>query len=124
MSTLDRIKQLQKQRNQLLRKLLAFRLMIPGAYKEVYRKCGKQNCWCHEKAGHLLRRVTWSEQGLSKSKAIPEQDINWIKNATASYRDFRSKRREIQQLENRIKQLLDVYQREVVEKSRQLRDYL
>ena len=124
MSTLERIKQLQKRRNQLFRKLLAFGLMIPGAFKEVYRKCGKQNCWCHEKPGHLLRRITWSEQGLSKSKAIPEQDLVWIKSATQSYRDFRSKRREILQLEKTLKDLLDVYEKEIVKKSRQLRDYL
>ncbi|MDP7477485.1 MAG: hypothetical protein QF442_03490 [Candidatus Peribacteraceae bacterium] len=124
MSTLERIKQLRKQRNQLLRKLLAFRLMIPGAYKEVYRKCGRQNCWCYEKAGHLLRRITWSEQGLSKSKAIPEHDVPWIKSATNSYRDFRSKRREILQLEKTLKELLDVYEKEIVKKSRQQRDYL
>ncbi len=124
MSTLDRIQQLQKRRSQLLKEILAFRLMIPGAFKKVYRKCGKHNCWCHDQPGHLLRRITWSEQGVSRSKAIPEQDVDWIQSATRNYREFRSKRRELLQLDKALKALLDAQEKEVVEKSRQLKDYL
>jgi hypothetical protein len=124
MSTLDRIKDIQKRRNQLLKQMLAYSLMIPGAFKEVYRKCGKHNCWCHDQPGHLLRRITWSEQGVSRSKAIPEKDVNWIKSATRNYREFRSKRREIQDLDKSLKVLLDVHEKEVVKKSRLSKDYL
>ena len=124
MSTLQRIKNLQRRRDQLLNEALAFRLMIPGAFKVVYRKCGKPNCWCHDQPGHPLRRITWSEQGVSRTKAIPEQDVDWIKSATGSYREFRRKRREIQKLDKRLKALLDAHEKEVVEKSRRSRDYL
>ena len=124
MSTPERIKHLQRRRYQLLREMLAFHLMIPGAFKEVYRKCGKQNCWCLDQPGHLLRRITWSEQGLSRSKAIPEQDVAWIERATSNYREYRSKRREILELEKNLKSLLDAHEKEVVRKSRLLRDYL
>ena len=124
MSTPERIKELQRRRNQLLKEMLAFRLMIPGAFKEVYRKCGKDNCWCHDQPGHLLRRITWSEQGVSRSKAIPEQDMAWIKSATRNYRDFRSKRRDILELDKIIKALLDAHDKNVVKKSRLLKDYL
>ena len=99
-------------------------LMIPGAFKEVYRKCGKQNCWCRDQPGHLLRRITWSEQGVSRSKAIPKQDEAWIQRATRNYREFRSKRREIMELEKNLKALLDAHEKDVVRKSRLLRDYL
>lgn len=124
MSTPERIKELQIRRNQLLREMLAFRLMIPGAFKEVYRKCGKDNCWCRDQPGHLLRRITWSEQGVSSSKAIPEQDVDWIENATRNYRAFRNKRREILELDKTLKALLDAHEKDVVKKSRLLRDYL
>lgn len=124
MSTLDRIKDIQKRRNQLLKQMLTYSLMIPGAFKEVYRKCGKYNCWCHDQPGHLLRRITWSEQGVSRSKAIPEKDVDWIKSATRNYREFRSKRREIQDLDKSLKVLLDVHEKEVVKKSRLSKDYL
>ena len=124
MSTPERIKELQIRRNQLLREMLAFRLMIPGAFKEVYRKCGKDNCWCRDQPGHLLRRITWSEQGVSSSKAIPEQDVDWIESATRNYRAFRNKRREILELDKTLKALLDAHEKDVVKKSRLLRDYL
>jgi len=124
MSTPERIKELQIRRNQLLREMLAFRLMIPGSFKEVYRKCGKDNCWCRDQPGHLLRRITWSEQGVSSSKAIPEQDVDWIESATRNYRAFRNKRREILELDKTLKALLDAHEKDVVKKSRLLRDYL
>ncbi len=124
MSTPHEIKDLQQKRTLIVKQLLNFRLMIPGSFKEVYRKCGKQNCWCHDKAGHLLRRITWSENGHSKTKAIPEKDIVWIKKVTGNYREFRKKRKEIQKLDKSFKELLDAYEKETIKKSRQLRDYL
>ena len=101
--------------------------MIPGAFKEVYRKCGKENCWCHDGGGHLLRRITWSEEGVSRSKAIPEQDVDWMESATSNYRTFRSKRRKILELDKALKALkalLDADEKDIVKKSRLLRDYL
>ena len=124
MSTPELIQQLQKRRNQLLRELLTLDLMIPGAFKVVYRKCGKENCWCCEGGGHSLRRITWSEQGASRSKAIPKQDVDWIESATSNYRKFRGKRREILELDKILKALLDDHEKVVVKKSRLLREYL
>jgi len=124
MSTPNEIKNIEKKRTQIINELLNFRLMIPGSFKEVYRKCGKRNCWCHDKAGHLLRRITWSENGHSKTKAIPEKDIDWIKEATENYREFRKKRKEIQKLDKNFKELLDAYEKGIIKKSRLLRDYL
>lgn len=124
MSSPQRINHLQKRRDRLLMELLAFHLMLPGAFKKVYRRCGKRNCWCHDQPGHLLRRITWSEQGLSRSKAIPEQDVQWIQNATRNYRDFRRKRKRIQELDRNLKALLDAHEKDVIRKSRLLRDYL
>jgi len=124
MSTTNEIKNIERKRTQIITELLNFRLMIPGSFKEVYRKCGKQNCWCHDKAGHLLRRITWSENGHSKTKAIPEKDIDWIKEATENYREFRKKRKEILKLDKNFKELLDAYEKGIIKKSRLLRDYL
>ena len=124
MSTLDRIKELEKQRTRILKQILSIGLMLPGAYKEVYCKCGKPNCWCHKKGGHSFRRITWSENGQSRTKAIPEEDINWIKELTENYREFQKKRRQIKKLEGILKDLLGEHARAAIEKSRQLRDYL
>jgi len=124
MSSLDRIKELEKQRSRILKQILAFRSMLPGAYKEVYCKCGKPNCWCYKNGGHLFRRITWSENGQSKTKAIPEDDISWIKELTDNYREFQKKRRQIKELEALLKELIGEHAKTVIKKSRQQRDYL
>ncbi len=98
--------------------------MLPGAYREVYCKCGKPNCWCHKKGGHLFRRITWSENGRSKTKAIPEEDLSWIKELTENYKVFQKKRRQIKELEGILKELLGEHAKAVIKKSRRLRDYL
>ena len=124
MSTQHRIKKLQTQRNQLLDEVLAVRAMVPGSFKEVYRKCGKKNCWCAEEGGHPLRRITWSDNGTSRSKAIPENDVEWIEHTTEQYREFKTKCRELLKLDADLKELLDTHEKEIVAKTRHLRDYL
>ncbi len=124
MSTLDRIKELEKQRTRILKQILSVGLMLPGTYKEVYCKCGKPNCWCYKKRGHLFRRITWSENGRSRTKAIPEDDISCIKELTGNYREFQKKRRQIKELEGILKNLLGEHAKAVIEKGRQLRGYL
>ena len=102
----------------LLKKLLNEALMVPGTYGEVFVKCGKENCWCKEKKGHLFRRITWSENGVSKTKSIPEKDIPWIIEATRNYRIFRKMKRELLALESKIKLELHVWENKQVKKSR------
>lgn len=124
MSTQQRIKTLRAQRAQLLEEILAVETMIPGAFKEVYRKCGRKNCWCAEQGGHLLRRITWSDNGVSRSKAINENDVEWIKDTTEQYREFKRKCRELFRLDVDLKGLLAAHEKEIIEKTRRLRDYL
>lgn len=123
MSSIERMKNLEKKRSIIMKEILSFRSMIPGAFKIVYCKCGKENCWCYQKKGHPFRRITWTENGLSKTKAIPQKDVDWIKEVTGNYRKFRKKCKEIKELQDGLKNLLDEYGKEIIKKSRQLRDY-
>jgi hypothetical protein len=132
MSSKKDIKRLEKLRNRILEQILQIPTMLPGSYNQVYCKCGKKNCWCYksgsgsgnDKIAHPFRRITWTEKGVAKTKAIPEKDVNWIKEVTENYRNFRKKRKEIQRLEKRIRSLLDQYGRDIVKKTRKLRKYL
>lgn len=124
MSTIDRIQELEQQRIRILKQILSIDVMLPGTYKEVYCKCGRPNCWCYKKGGHLFRRITWSENGRSRTKAIPEEDISWIQELTGNYREFQRKRRQIRELDSVLKDLIGEHARTIIEKSRQLRDYL
>lgn len=133
---IKKIKILEKLISQVLEEMLSIKKMLPGSYNKVYCKCGKRNCWCYgeaegkskskdkDKAGHPFRRITWMEKGVSKTKAIPEKDVDWIKEVTENYRKFRKKRKEIQKLEENIRRLLEDYRTHIVKKTRRLKEYL
>jgi Mg2+ and Co2+ transporter CorA len=137
---IKKIKTLEKSISQALEEMLSIKKMLPGSYNKVYCRCGKRNCWCYgeaegkskdkdkdkdkDKAGHPFRRITWMEKGVSKTKAIPEKDVDWIKEVTENYRKFRKKRKEIQKLEENIRRLLEDYRTHIVKKTRRLKEYL
>jgi hypothetical protein len=132
-----KINELIKLISQVLEEMLRIKTMLPGSYNKVYCRCGKRNCWCYakgegksksnkskDKEGHPYRRITWTEKGVSKTKAIPDKDVDWIKEVTENYRKFRKKRKEIQKLEESIRRLLEDYRNHIVKKTRRLREYL
>jgi len=123
MSTLKQIKALEKERARVLEKILSAKLMIPGAYKKVYCRCGKKNCWCYSGKGHPYRRITWYEEGKSKTKSINEKNIVWIKQVTQNYRDFKKDQKKIREYEERLKALLDKYLKEIIVKTRMKKGY-
>ena len=110
----------------LLKELLSFQQMLPGTFKEVYCKCGKQNCWCYHKdaKGHPFRRITWSQDGRTRTKTIPQKDIDWILRVTGNYREFKKKRRKLKWFEGYVKSLIDEYEKTIIRKTRSLKKYL
>ena len=125
MSSINQIKKLEKKHSQIINELLDFKDMIPGAYNEVFCKCGKENCWCiQENRGHLFRRITWSENRRSMTRAIPENDISWIKNVTQNYKLFKEKRKQIKKIEIQLNVLLNDFSKSIIENTRKLKEYL
>jgi len=123
MSTLKQIKALEKKRDRILDKMLSQKLMIPGAYKEVYCRCGKKNCWCYSGKGHPYRRITWSEEGRSRTKSISEKNIGWIKEVTQNYRNFKEGQKKIKEYEERFKKLLDKHSKDIIVQTRKKKEY-
>lgn len=60
---------------------------------------------------------------LSKTKAIPNKDIDWIKKTTESYRRFRKLRQKIRNLDDQFRVLFDQFENEMIEKTKKLRNY-
>lgn len=113
------IRQLQQLRANLLEKILCLGLMIPGAYKEVYRKCGRLNCWCQrQEKGHPLKRITWTENGMSRSKAIDEKDLPTIITMTENYRQFRTIQKQLSNIDEQIQHDLEQFAQNVIEETR------
>jgi hypothetical protein len=125
MSSQNKIKNAEKNRQSIISALLDVSSMLRGSYALVHTKCGRGNCWCNqEKEGHPHSRITWSEQGQGVTRKVPSEDIDWIQEVTSNYKDFRRLRRELLHLEDQIRRLLDAYESEVVRKTRKGRAYL
>ncbi len=112
-----------EKRARVLEKMLSQKFMIPGAYREVYCRCGKKNCWCYGGKGHPYRRITWSEEGQSRTKSISEKNIGWIKEVTQNYRNFKEGQKQIKEYEERFKKLLDKYSKEIIKQTRMKKEY-
>jgi len=124
MSSTIEIKKLEKIRSTLIRELLSVTEMIPGAFNQAFRKCGKRNCWCLNGKGHPFNRIIWSEEGKVRTKSIPDEDKVWIKRITEIHREFKGKFREIQKIDGEVKKLINAFRREVIKHTRVLRKYL
>ena len=74
MSIENDLENAKKMITEIIERIIQIKAIIPGTYKEVYRKCGKSYCWCAQKEkGHPFKRITWSENGKTRTKAIPEK---------------------------------------------------
>lgn len=119
MSKQTEINNLERQRSELLRAITMVYPMIPGSYNEVNRKCGKPNCWCKTSAiGHPFKRISWKEHGVSCTKAVGDDDIKWVMEATGNYRKFRLMITSLEHIEFRLHEVLRELAAEIIEKTR------
>ena len=124
MSTFKKLKKIEKQRSLLLSDLQRIEHMIRGTYVETHRKCGKSNCWCaKESIGHPSYQISWTKDAKSRSKAIPREDISWIKEMTGNYRKWRTIRSNIRKLEEELRNLIDKLEYDNIKKTEKLRKY-
>ena len=121
------IKELNERKNELcalIEIIIETKRMIPGTYKEVYRKCGKSYCWCaKEKKGHPFKRITWSENGKPRSKAIPKEDVSWVKIITSHYNSLKVYRQKLRKCVREIADLLDKYEAQIIKETRKEKSY-
>ena len=124
MSTFKTLKKIEKQRSLLLSDLQRIEHMIRGTYVETHRKCGKPTCWCaNESKGHPSYQISWTKDAKSRSKAIPREDILWIKAMTGNYRKWRTIRSKIRKLEEELRNLIDKLEYDIIKKTEKLRKY-
>ncbi len=117
---------IEKRRAIVLERLQAIRHMIRGTYCEAYRRCGKITCWCsksNETKGHISHRISWTRNSKSQTKAIPRKDIVWIKEMTDNYKEWRTFRTELRELEKDLKILMDELEEKVIKRTEKRREY-
>lgn len=115
---------IRRQRN-LLEHLLRTTPILRGSFSRVHTRCGKPNCWCAEShTGHHHARVTWSENGKLTTRKVPPEQVNRIVELTENYRQFRSQRRKLLALDGEIRDLLDRYEKTLINRARKPFDFL
>ncbi len=112
MATPKEIKQTSERVTQLVNKLLKPQAMVRGSFSTVYRRCGKPTCWCAEpgQKGHASTRITWTENGISHTKTLKEQEHRHFQKAAEAYRTYRRYRRQLRSEEKLLEEQLDLYE--------------
>ena len=123
-SNRKKIQRLELHRARVVSELLKVRVMLRGSFAVVHTKCGKPNCWCKDQKGHPHARLTWSEQGRPVTRKVPRNNTSWILKVTEDYRRFRSLRRQLNELEVKIKQLLDEFENTIIKETRKGKNFL
>lgn len=124
MSTPNKIRQLEQRRERLIGELLKTQVMIRGSFSTVRRKCGGSNCWCAQGGGHPVDRISYSDDGRSRTKAIKPGDVSWAREMTENYKRFRKNRQALRLLEKQINQAIDDLETRVVDKTARRRNYV
>ncbi len=91
------VAELEARREELRRRLFEAGDLRPGSLVEVYRKCGKPNCWCAKPGvrGHGPTLIlTHQEEGRTVTRSIPKEDADRTREQVAEYRRFRETVRE------------------------------
>ena len=102
----EKLRNLQKERSDLLRIFYREENLIAGSYGEVYIRCGQPTCRCHEEGGHFATRLQQWVDGKLKTKIVRVDDRKWVERASEHYKAHKSVLREIRKLHSEELKLL------------------
>ena len=94
----EQLRNRQKERQKLLRIFYRDEILIAGSYSEVFIRCGKATCRCHEEGGHYATRLSKWVDGKLKSKIVRIIDRERVKIASDHYKSHKSVLRDLKKL--------------------------
>jgi hypothetical protein len=108
----ERLRNLQKERAKRLRIFYRHEPLIAGSYSEVFMRCGKATCRCHQKGGHFATRLSKWTRGKLKTKIVRVDDREQVREASDHYKSHKSMLREMKKLHaeelNMLKQIIEL----------------
>lgn len=100
------VEELEGRRDQLKKRLVAFRDMRRGSLVERYRRCGKPNCHCarEDSVGHGPSfSLTHARAGMTVTRVIPAGSaVEKTREQLAEYRRFRQVAQEFVQVNEQL----------------------
>lgn len=94
----EQLRNRQEERQKLLRIFYRDEILIAGSYSEVFIRCGKATCRCHEEGGHYATRLSKWVDGKLKSKIVRIVDRERVKIASDHYKSHKSVLRDLKKL--------------------------
>jgi hypothetical protein len=94
----EKLRSLQKDRSGLLRTFYRDEILIAGSFSEVYIRCGKLTCRCHQEGGHFATRLSKWAGGKLKTKIVRIADRERVKMASDHYKSHKSVLRDLKKL--------------------------
>jgi len=99
MGPMDRVQQLEQQRDDLRKQIASIKDMRRGTLRERFRRCGKPNCRCAKPGdpGHgPVWSLTWAVEGKTHTKVIPDGPaVKQTQKQIAEFRRFRDLTRQL-----------------------------
>jgi len=116
MAIINKIKQTSQRIKRLVKTLAETKAMVRGSFSTVHRRCGKQTCWCADpgQKGHICTRITWTENGISRTRTVNEEDRECLRKSVETYRTFRRRRRQLRSEEKLLEKLMDAHEQDIV----------
>lgn len=121
---LKKVQALEKKRLELTENLFAIEEMVQGSFCLIHVKCGKKYCRCNSGELHPHYRMSMKKEGRQLSRAVPKEDYEWITRLTDNYKKYRKIRRMRNDLEEKIKKLLNSHEKKLIKKSSKKKRYL
>lgn len=103
---LDSLRQLQKERKKVIKRLIYDKEVAVGSVAVVRRKCGKPNCHCVAGPGHPQTLFLFRDDGRRRCKLIRQNDSKRLLIAGGRYRKFRNGLRELRTINKRENEIL------------------
>lgn len=80
--------------------------LIAGSYGEVFIRCGKPTCRCHEEGGHFATRISQWVGGKLKTKIVRIADRARVKKASDKYKSHKTALRDVRNIHTEELKLL------------------
>jgi hypothetical protein len=108
----EQLQNLQKERAKILRIFYRDEPLIAGSYSEVFMRCGKATCRCHQDGGHFATRLSKWTRGKLKTKIVRVDDRERVRKASDHYKSHKSVLRDLKKLHteelNMLKRIVEL----------------
>jgi hypothetical protein len=81
--------------------------LIKGTVYEMARKCGKPSCSCTRGQLHKSLVLSWSQQGKTRLKSIPAENLAELRRKSEEYLRFRRARAQLSVVHKQMLEVID-----------------